>query len=224
VLVGGAALALAVPLALGLARVARRVGELLASLALPDAPPGQLDLSIAPRRALVVALQLATVLAVALPLFALLQPFIPPSASAVGLALGLAALALAFWRSTADLQGHVRAGASAILEALTVQGRGGRAPSPAALAPVSQLLPGLGEPEALRLEASSAAVGRTLSELDLRGLTGATVLAITRGERAIVFPTAQERLETGDLLALAGSSEAIAAARTLLAQRRDAAP
>jgi CPA2 family monovalent cation:H+ antiporter-2 len=222
--VAGVALAVAAPLALGLVRVARRVGVLLAGVALPDAPPGQLDLSIAPRRALVVSLQLATVLVVALPLLALLQPFLPPSASALGLALALGALALAFWRSTADLQGHVRAGTTAILEALATQGRAGRAPSSAALEPVSRLLPGLGEPEAMTLEASSGAVGRTLSELDLRGLTGATVLAITRGERAIAFPTAQERLEAGDVLALAGSSDAVAAAKALLLQRAEASP
>jgi CPA2 family monovalent cation:H+ antiporter-2 len=218
-LVAAMGLALATPLVLGLVRVARRVGVLLASVALPDVRPGQLDLSIAPRRALVVTLQLATVLVVSLPLLALLQPFVPPGASAAGLALVLLALAVAFWRSTADLQGHVRAGATAIIEALASQARGGRAPTRATLSPVSQMLPGLGEPEAVRIKASDPAVGRTLSDLDLRGLTGATVLAITRGERSIVFPGAGERLEPGDLLALAGTSEAIAAAKALLEQQ-----
>ncbi len=215
-LVVAAGFAVAAPLAFGLVRVARRVGVLLAGVALPDARPGQLDLSIAPRRALVVTLQLATVLVVTLPLLALLQPFLPPSASALGLSLGVVALAVTFWRSTADLQGHVQAGASAIIEALAAQARGGRTPAPAALAPVSRLLPGLGEPEAVKLSVRCSAAGRTLSELDLRGLTGATVLAITRGERSIVFPGAQERLESGDLLALAGTREAVAAAKALL--------
>ena len=222
-LVVATAVAVAAPLTLGLVRVARRVGTLLAGLALPSAQPGQLDLSVAPRRALEVSLQLASVLAVALPLLAALQPFLPPSASAVSFALGLAALGIAFWRSTADLQGHVRAGATAIIEALAAQGRRTSPPAPAVLSPVRQLLPGLGEPEALTIDASSRAVGRSLSELDLRGLTGATVLAITRGERAIVFPTAQERLLAGDVVALAGSGEAVAAARALLAQRAEPA-
>jgi CPA2 family monovalent cation:H+ antiporter-2 len=215
-LVVAAGFALAAPLALGLVRVARRVGVLLASAALPEARPGQLDLSVAPRRALVVTLQLATVLLVSLPLLALLQPFVPPGASALGLGLVLAALAVTFWRSAADLQGHVRAGASAIIEALAAQARGGPTPTPAALTPVSQMLPGLGEPEAVRIPATSAAIGRTLSGLDLRGLTGATVLAITRGERAIVLPPAGETLAAGDLLALAGTREAIDAAKQLL--------
>jgi CPA2 family monovalent cation:H+ antiporter-2 len=215
-LVVAAGFAVAAPLALGLVRVARRVGVLLAGVALPDARPGQLDLSIAPRRALVVTLQLGTVLIVTLPLLALLQPFLPPGASALGLSLVVVALGVTFWRSTADLQGHVRAGASAIIEALATQARGGPAPASATLAPVSQLLPGLGEPEAVKLSVGCSAAGRTLSELDLRGLTGATVLAITRGERSIVFPGAQERLEIGDLLALAGTREAVSAAKALL--------
>jgi CPA2 family monovalent cation:H+ antiporter-2 len=140
---------------------------------------------------------------------------VAPSARAALLALGAAALGLAFWRSTVDLQGHVRAGATAVVEALAAQARGGRAETAA----VRPLLAGLGEPETLRLAPESAAVGRTLGEVNLRGLSGATVLAITRGERAIVLPTAQERLEAGDQLALAGSGEAVAAAKALLAAR-----
>jgi len=211
--------ACAAPLVLGLVRVARRAGVLLASRALPAARAGQLDLSIAPRRALVLTLQLAMLLLVALPLLALLRPFLPPSASAVGLALSLCAVAIAFWRNTEELQGHVRAGASAIVEALAAQARGGPEPNRPAHLAEAQLLPGLGTPEAVKLRPDSAAVGRTLSSLDLRGLTGATVLAITRGDRAIVLPAASEKLEAGDLLAVAGTREALTAARALLEQR-----
>ncbi len=218
--IAAGALALAAPLVLGLMRVAHGVGLLFASVALPDASAGRLDLSIAPRRALVVTVQLATVLLVALPLLALLQPFVPASAGALGLAL--AAIAISFWRSTADLQGHVRAGATAIIEALAAQGRGRSLPSSVPLSPVAQLLPGLGEPEAVTLRADSAAVGRTLSELDLRGLTGATVLAITRSDHASVLPPASFVLAPGDLLALAGTREAVAAAKALLEARNTA--
>jgi CPA2 family monovalent cation:H+ antiporter-2 len=78
------------------------------------------------------------------------------------------------------------------------------------------LLPGLGEPTPVRLEATSPAIGRTLAELNLRGLTGATVLAIHRGEEGISFPTAKEVLKEGDIVALAGTHEAVEAARGLL--------
>jgi CPA2 family monovalent cation:H+ antiporter-2 len=74
------------------------------------------------------------------------------------------------------------------------------------------VLPGLGEPQAVRLTEQSPAVDRTLAQLNLRGLTGATVLAITRGNQPIIVPTGREILRAGDTLALAGAEDAIAAA------------
>jgi CPA2 family monovalent cation:H+ antiporter-2 len=67
---------------------------------------------------------------------------------------------------------------------------------------------------------TSSAAGRTLSDVNLRGLTGATVLCIFRpsaNEQRTLVPTGHERLRAGDVLALAGSQDAIAAARDLLA-------
>jgi CPA2 family monovalent cation:H+ antiporter-2 len=62
-------------------------------------------------------------------------------------------------------------------------------------------------------------VGRTLAELNLRGLTGATVLCILRrsvsGEEQLV-PTGKDRLQAGDIVALAGPNEAVASAKSLL--------
>ena len=68
----------------------------------------------------------------------------------------------------------------------------------------------------MRLEPGSGAVGRTLAQLDLRGATGATVLAIARSEAGVVAPGAGEALRAGDVLALAGTHEAVEAARRLL--------
>jgi len=70
------------------------------------------------------------------------------------------------------------------------------------------------------MESGSPAVGKTLAELNLRGVTGATVLAVTREGGGVVVPTAQERLRAGDVLALAGSHEAIDAAKKLLLRTR----
>jgi CPA2 family monovalent cation:H+ antiporter-2 len=78
------------------------------------------------------------------------------------------------------------------------------------------MLPGLGQLVAVPLAAGSAAVGQTLAQLNLRGRTGATVLAITRPDGAVLAPGAQEQLRAGDVLALAGTGEAIAAAKTRL--------
>jgi len=64
------------------------------------------------------------------------------------------------------------------------------------------------------------AVGKTLAELNLRGLTGASVLAIARGEDGVIVPVASEILRAGDLLALAGTRDAVAAAADVLNESR----
>jgi CPA2 family monovalent cation:H+ antiporter-2 len=217
-LVGGGAIAFGLPLVLGIVRVSRRIGVELARLALPDARSGGLDLSIAPRRALVVILQLGTVLLVGLPLLAFIAPFIPATAGIVLLSISIAGLTVSLWRSATDLQGHVKAGAGAIIEALALQARASKAPSEQVERTIEGLAAGLGEPEAVLLAPESAACSLTLSALNLRGRTGATVLAITRAGRTIVYPGAQERLEADDLLALAGSHEAVIAAKALIAR------
>jgi CPA2 family monovalent cation:H+ antiporter-2 len=222
-----AAAALCVPFALGAVRVARKLGATLAAAAFPAADGKHLDLAAAPRRALVVTVQLAATLLVGAPVVVLAEPFVPPWIAVAAVASILAVLGFVFWRTAADLQGHVRAGAQVIVEALAAQSRGTRnhAATPT-LDPVHALLPGLGEPVPVRLDAASPAVGRTLAELNLRGVTGATVLAITRGdEGAGIAPAAQERLRAGDVLAIAGAHDAVERARALLeVVRPDEAP
>jgi CPA2 family monovalent cation:H+ antiporter-2 len=59
-----------------------------------------------------------------------------------------------------------------------------------------------------------------LRELDLRSLTGATVLAVVRDEVGVKLPAASDTLRAGDLLALTGTDEAVEAARQLLVAPR----
>jgi CPA2 family monovalent cation:H+ antiporter-2 len=203
----------AAPFAVGVVRAARRVGQLVALRALPAATVPQLDLAAAPRRVLVVALQLAVVIAIGGPLVVITEPFLGPWWGPSALLVLLVVLAVAFWRGATNLQGHVRAGAYVVAEALARQAQGDEA---APMASLQAILPGLGDPIAHVLSADSPAVGRSLRELDLRGRTGAVMLAIRRGQDEIAYPAATERLAAGDLVALAGSREAIGAARALL--------
>jgi CPA2 family monovalent cation:H+ antiporter-2 len=218
-----AAIALSAPFLVGILRITGRLVGTLAEAALPEPSEARLDLAAAPRRALAVTLQLAVTLLVGLPLLALTQPFLPGPYGAVVLGLLLLVLGLAFWRSATNLQGHVKAGTEMIVEVLTRQARrGAAAAEEQALAPVGSLLPGLGEPVPFRVDARSVAAGRTLAELDLRSLTGATVLAIIREGRGSIAPTAREELRAGDVVALAGSHAAVEAAKDLLRGREPA--
>ena len=217
----GAALAVAIPLVIGLVRMSWLLGFALAVRALPSVQEGTVDFARAPRTALVVTLQIAILVAIVAPLTAVTQPFLRGTPIAAVLFVVVVLLAIAFWRAARDLQGHARAGAEVIASALAQHMSG--SPSPEQLSEtmerVNEALPGLGEPTPVVLGASSSAVGRTLSEVNLRGLTGATVLCIFRadGDAArTVVPTGRERLRAGDVLALAGTHDALDAAREIL--------
>jgi len=212
--VAGAGL-VAAPLVLGIGRLAHRVGVTLAVTALPK-PARTGDLAGAPRRALVVTLQLGIALATGILVLAVTQPFLPGYSGWPVLALLVAGFGVAIWRS-ADLESHVRAGAQAVVEALTAYARTGSAgPEAQALHDVHRLLPGLGEPVAVKFGVASPSVGRSLAELNLRGRTGATVLAISRGGESVAVPAAGERIGAGDVVALAGTHDAIEAAKSVL--------
>jgi CPA2 family monovalent cation:H+ antiporter-2 len=218
------AFAISLPFLIGVFRIARKLGVVLAELALPPAAGGKADLGAAPRRVLIVTLQLASLLLVGAPLIALIQPFVPSLPAALVLVLIVAFIGVAFWRSAANLHGHVRAGAQVVADVLASQSASPPPPSTPAEQPAPQdplhavhdLMPGLGEPVSFRLEPHSRAVGKSLAELNLRGVTGTTVLAITRAGGDVLLPSAREILRAGDILALAGTQEAIAAARELL--------
>jgi CPA2 family monovalent cation:H+ antiporter-2 len=112
----------------------------------------------------------------------------------------------------------VRAGAQALVAAVASPGASA-AEQAEMLDQMEQLLPGLGDFAPYAIDPSNRWVGCTLAQINLRGATGATVLAIRRGAEAVLTPTGRETLEAGDVLVLTGTSEALAAARELLGKR-----
>lgn len=76
-----------------------------------------------------------------------------------------------------------------------------------------------GTTDVFRVEPGSPAAGRTLRDLDLRHKTGATVLAVVRGERPSPNPAPDTALEAGDDLVLVGSHAEIDRAFDLLTGR-----
>ncbi|MEO8579194.1 MAG: cation:proton antiporter [Gemmatimonadales bacterium] len=210
---------IAVPLIFGLINSARALGTNLARRAFADAQKGKVDLADAPRRALVILVQLAVVLAVGIPVVAITQPFLPPHQGAFVLALLTLILLGTLWRNAANLQGHARAGAQIIASALAQQmaSTDGVADETKMLEDVNAVLPGLGEPIAIRVVPESIAVGKSLGQLNLRGATGATVLAIRRGSELIPTPLGREVIQSGDVVAVAGGRDSLAIARAIFA-------
>lgn len=207
-------LALLGPFVVGIVSVARRLGLELALLAIP-LPVRGVDNAVSPRRLLANALQIATVMLMGIPLVALLQAYLPALPAVVVLLGILGLLGFGFWRSASDLQGHLKAGAEVVVAALAKQS----ATETGSVDMARRLLPGLGDFTALRIGEASPANGRTLGQLNLRGRTGATIVALLRGDQRIAFPEAGEQLQAGDLVALTGSHEAIGAAGEMLVGR-----
>ncbi|MEO8601888.1 MAG: cation:proton antiporter [bacterium] len=216
VVAAGAALAL--PFCIGLVRCTVALAQGLAVAALPP-PPGQADLAAAPRRAVVVTLEFAILLLIGVPLVTVTQPFLPPLPGVAVFTALIALCVVGLWRSASNLQEHARAGAEAIVEVLATQLRSTDADDEHHdFEALRRVLPGLGAPEPLRVHPGTHAVGHTLGEINLRGLTGATVLAVVRDGHGVMIPTGRESLQAGDLLAVAGTTEALDRARQLLAQ------
>ncbi len=213
------AAAVATPFVVSLVRRVAVIARILALEVIPtrDEAPVELgaaasavslDLGRAPRGSLMVTFQVGLGLLVAVPLVAATQPFVPASPLLIlVIVVGLFVIAQ---RSLRDFDGHVRAGSEMILQLM-------RQPQEeAALDQVETVLPGFGGVASITVAASSPAIGRSLAQLDLRAKTGATVLAIARGADAgMATPSPTEPLLAGDVLALAGSDEAISAARAL---------
>ena len=201
-----AIVAVCVPLAYGMIRRAAVLAKRLAVEVVPES--GGVDLGFTARRALVAMFELALALVILLPIVAILQPFVP--GSLVLLLAIVLVLVVLVRRTIADFDGHVKASSALLLELLAT-------PAPdLPLAQVSTILPGFANTATCTVREGASAVGRTLAQLDLRARTGATVLAIMRGGHGLASPSPSEPLRAHDLLALAGSADAVAAAQRLI--------
>jgi len=148
-------------------------------------------------------------------------------------------MSIVFWRGAVNLAEHAHAGAEVVAELLARQAdedpegwvppygpdwdtepeRRERVKREQAMDRVQELMPGFGRLVEIDLDDEASVVGRSLRDVDLRGRTGASVFAIGRGGERIVAPLGDEMLSAGDRLCLAGTEEAITAARVLLSRR-----
>jgi CPA2 family monovalent cation:H+ antiporter-2 len=211
VLVIAIVIAAALPLCIGIINLVRHLATALAEAAMPRSAERP-ELGSAGRRALAIALELAVLVLTGLPLLAVTQPFLQGWLGALLLALAVAAFAIALLRQTRSLEGEVRAGTQLLVAALQ-HPDDDQTPASSEL---DVFLAELGAPKPIRLSPTCAAVGQTLVGLDVRGATGATVLAIARDHGGAMVPTGREVLQADDTLVLAGTQESIAGARRLL--------
>jgi CPA2 family monovalent cation:H+ antiporter-2 len=95
-----------------------------------------------------------------------------------------------------------------------------RTPSPSGLSEPLRRALAVGATDSFLLGPEHAAVGATLRGLELRRRTGATVLAVVRGDQPLTSPAADLELESDDVLVLVGGHAEIEQAFRLLEERR----
>jgi CPA2 family monovalent cation:H+ antiporter-2 len=212
-----AAGAIVLPFCVSVLRTTHRFALLLGEAAVPRRDAAAPDLGRQPRLVVESAVRFVGVLITGSALIAITQPFLPTYLAAAVLIVAMLVLAYSFYRTAAGLEGHVRAAAQAVIEVLSAQ-RASKDVEHAAdpLAETRALFPGLGAPIRFEIKPGTPAVGRSLADLELRSSTGATVLAMVRGEQGFAAPDAHEPLQAGDVLALAGTDDAIDAATIVL--------
>ncbi len=154
---------------------------------------------------------LGVLLGVGGPVSAILRPVTgaTPAIVVVGL---LAAVAFSMLRGKGDVERGFRSQAQRVANLLARQAasgtQGGRTePKP---------IPGFDLVFGVAIRPESLVVGKTLIDLNLRALTGATVVAIRRSNQNVLLPTGREALQAGDVLGIAGTEEAIRRANELL--------
>jgi monovalent cation:H+ antiporter-2, CPA2 family len=204
-LVVAASLVAAGPFLVGSVRLVRSLGQLIAQEARStggEAP-----------RALLVAVQIGIVLIIGAPFLALTSAFLPATVGLVVLGGIVAFLAFVFWRSANELQTQVRAGVHVVMDMLAKQSATDE--SGDLEHAVHSAMPWFGSIQSITIAERSEAVGRTLAEINLRGRTGANVVAIRRSNEVLV-PAADEALRAGDILAITGSPHAVRAAELVV--------
>ncbi len=205
----------AVPFFVGGIRAAHRLGVVVAQDAVP-VREGGVDLARSARRMLEATLEIAALSLVCAPPLVMIAVHVPIWWAAAGAGALIVLLGALFWGRAADLEGHVRAVVQVVVESLAAQSRS-ESSEVVKLEGLGAMFEGIGAPSAVRVSGGSYGVGRTLAEVDLRSRTGATALVLQRGEGEGRPPTGREALREGDVLVLAGTTEAIERATKLLA-------
>jgi CPA2 family monovalent cation:H+ antiporter-2 len=192
--------------AAGLYFGSRRLAIALASRVFPDLSGDVMSAE----NAMIELLHVTILLVALVPLLAIVQPFMQPVEGISIIVITIVLMTIVVARNARKIQNQMPKAARLIAAAL----RGN--PAEGGADGRSYEVPGIGRVTPVSVAPSSGGVGKRLSEIDLHNQSGAMVVAIGRDGSEIIVPTGDEVLRAGDVLELAGSSEAVATAIRLL--------
>lgn len=193
-----------VPLIITLIWGARRVAQVLVTRVFDEEPSSA-------RRFLQGVLLSCALAVVGIPVAALLGPVMGAELVWPSLLIAVALAALLVWRQAGVLDDELQSGGAVMLRAIAEQGL-----PDAEHESHNPPLAGLTNLLEVTLAESDYAVGRTLAELQLRSLTGASVVALSGPRHSVHLPTGMEALEQQDKLFVAGCRSDQEAAESLL--------
>lgn len=193
-----------VPLIIPLIGWVRRIAQVLSTRVFDEEQSSA-------RRFLHGVLLLCSLAVVGIPVAALLGPVMGAELVWPSLLIAVAVSALLVWRQAGVLDDELQSGGVVMLRAIAEQGL-----PEAEHASHNPPLPGLTNLHEVTLSEPDYAVGRTLADLQLRSLTGASVVALRGPRHSVHLPTGMEALEGQDTLFVAGCRIDQEAAESLL--------
>lgn len=216
VIVKLAALGLAAVPAVAIWRGAHRLAVRIASdfVAAAASPEAATDADRAGSKVLAAIFEVAIAFGAVTLLLAIIGPFMSLIDGLSVMLIAITGLAFVIWRCAAHLQGMLREASGTLIERIGALRDSSRVPSADGDLNLSSV--GFGPLTRIIVSADSSAVGKKLGDLNLHAATGAMVMAIARDGGSVVLSGGCEIVCPGDSIALAGPSNAIAAARDLL--------
>lgn len=152
------------------------------------------------------------ILLVGTPMLFVIRPFTNSTITFVALAIMLIFTMTWLWRRASDVSKDFESGGEALV---TVLKRQTFDASKKDKRKKTIEIPGLENIESVTLSNQNL-IGKSLSQLRLRNLTGITVVCIQRGDDQILFPKQDETLKHGDVLQIWGEPESKKKCRRIL--------
>ncbi len=202
--------------------VHRLAGKIASSISSPSAAPDEAAMAGRKSDPLAGIFEIAIIFAVVTLILAIIGPFINLLDGLAVMAIALAGLAIVIWRNSRDLYARLRESSAVLVERMaSVPGI-----PPRPISAGSAVTGGgeIGPLTQVRIQEVSNAVGRSLGEINLHAATGAMVMAVEREGRIVILPGGSEVLRAGDMIALAGPSNAVTAASEILTAPVPATP
>lgn len=198
-----AAMVISLPMFIATFRKLQALGLLMAETRVTEAAAGERTTAI--RSVVAQVVPIAGTAAMGLFVLVLSSALLPPLKALIVLLAIIALITWLLWRYFIRVYSRAQV---ALHETFAQQ----PAPRPE---PVAQLPALLREAdlETVTLAASSRAAGRLISELQLRTVTGASIVGIERNGTSIINPGPDEELQPGDQILLLGSKLQLATAR-----------